>query len=397
MEPSRTRVALLIDGDNSASISMTSLLVEAGKLGDVMIRRVYGNWSLPSMHAWQAIAPHYGLEQRHHGQTAPGKNATDIALVVDAMDILYSGAIDHFCLVTSDSDYTPLVLRLRSAGCRVLGIGKPTTPLALQTACTEFVSTDRLLSTPVQPVPVAQPPAALTPVNDVSVPTASPASVCATVTTELLSTTDPLTLLVKAYEEVAQSQEVEWVLLSSMGTILKQFNALFSPAVYGHKDLLTFVKAYPDRFETRRQASKGKPVLVRHIRAPAPEQCVLPPSSVRATSPSTPKTRKKAPPLPPPVPTAAPTLGMAQPLRDASLAALLVKAYTHAAENLQEQWVPMPNLGSALKRLDPQFKAKLYGYKDLPTLVRSCSDLFLTRKQTAGKTKHVEVRLITGK
>ena len=218
MEPSRPRVALLIDGDNSASIAI----------------------------------PHYGLEQRHHGQTAPGKNATDIALVVDAMDILYSGAIDHFCLVTSDSDYTPLVLRLRSAGCRVLGIGKPTTPLALQTACTEFVSTDRLLSTPVQPVPVAQPPAALTPVNDVSVPTASPASVCATVTTEFLSTTDPLTLLVKAYEEVAQSQGVEWVLLSSMGTILKQFNALFSPAVYGHKDLLTFVKAYPDRFETRR-------------------------------------------------------------------------------------------------------------------------------------------------
>jgi hypothetical protein len=59
------------------------------------------------MHAWQEIAPHYGLEQRHHGQTTPGKNATDIALVVDAMDILYSGAIEHFCLVTSDSDYTP--------------------------------------------------------------------------------------------------------------------------------------------------------------------------------------------------------------------------------------------------------------------------------------------------
>ena len=84
------------------------------------------------MHAGQEVAPCYGLEQRHHGRTTPGKNATDIALVVDAMDILYSGAIEHFCLVTSDSDYTPLVLR--SAGCQVLGIGKPTTPLALQTA-----------------------------------------------------------------------------------------------------------------------------------------------------------------------------------------------------------------------------------------------------------------------
>jgi len=98
MDPSRPRVALLIDGDNSASVSIPSLLAEAGKLGGVMIRRVYGNWSLSSMHAWQEIAPRYGLEQRHHGRTTPGKNATDIALVVDAMDILYSGAIEHFCL-----------------------------------------------------------------------------------------------------------------------------------------------------------------------------------------------------------------------------------------------------------------------------------------------------------
>jgi uncharacterized LabA/DUF88 family protein len=65
-------------------------------------------------------SPRYGLEQRHHGQTTPGKNATDIALVVDAMDILYNGAIEHICLVTSDSDYTRLVLRLRSAGCQVV-------------------------------------------------------------------------------------------------------------------------------------------------------------------------------------------------------------------------------------------------------------------------------------
>jgi NYN domain len=98
MEPSRPRVVLLIDGDNSASVSIPSLLVEAGKLGDVMIRCVYGNWSLSSMHAGQEVAPRYGLEQRHHERTNPGKNATDIDLVVDAMDILYSDAIEHFCL-----------------------------------------------------------------------------------------------------------------------------------------------------------------------------------------------------------------------------------------------------------------------------------------------------------
>src|SRR5258708_7320785 len=144
MGQSRTRVALLIDGENSTSALIASLLAEAEKLGEVIIRRVYGNWSLSSMHGWQESARHYGLEQRHHGQTASGKNATDIALTVDAMDILHSGTVDHFCLATSDSDYTPLVARLRSAGCTVIGIGKPTTPIALQTACTAFIALDQL-------------------------------------------------------------------------------------------------------------------------------------------------------------------------------------------------------------------------------------------------------------
>ena len=397
MKPSRPRVALLIDGDNSASISIASVLAEAGKLGDVLIRRVYGNWGLSSMHAWQEVAPHYGLEQRHHGQTTPGKNATDIALVIDAMDILYSGAIEHFCLVASDSDYTPLALRLRSAGCQVLGIGKPTTPLALQTACTEFVATDQLLSREVQPFPTTQPWESLAEVRDTAVPAASPSSAVASMMSASSLFTEPLTLLMKAYEEVARSQEVEWVLLSSIGTVLKQLNALFSPKVFGHKDLLTFVKAYPERFETRRQASKGKPILVRRRDPPAPEEPGLPPTSVRATTSPAPRIQKKAAPPSSPVPTEASMLREAQPLCDLALTALLIKAYTQAAEKLHEQWVPIPQFGAALKRLDPEFKAKAYGYKDLPTLVQSYTDLFLTRKQTTAKTKHVEVRLVTGK
>ncbi len=80
-----------------------------------------------------------------------------------------------------------------------------------------------------------------------------------------------------------------------------------------------------------------------------------------------------------------------------ALTALLIKAYTQAAEKLHEQWVPIPHLGAILKRLGPEFRAKVYGYKDLPTLVQSCTDPFLMRRQTTGKTKHVEVRLVTGK
>ena len=87
----------------------------------------------------------------------------------------------------------------------------------------------------------------------------------------------------------------------------------------------------------------------------------------------------------------------AQPLCDLTLTALLIKAYTQAAEKLHERWVTVSQFGAALKRLDPDFTTKAYGYKDLPTLVQSCTDLFLTRKQTTGKTKHVEVRLVSGK
>jgi len=212
-----------------------------------------------------------------------------------------------------------------------------------------------------------------------------------------LLSTEPLALLSKAYEEVAQKEGVEWILLSGLGTALKQVDAPFSPAVYGHKDLLTFVKAYPDRFETRRQASKGKPVLIRQKHALSPAQPSLPPSSAKATTAALPKRRKKAASPSPPPPTTTLVLVKTQPPRDASLRTLLIEAYRYAAEKLQEPWVPIPHFGAALKRLDPQFRAKVYGYKDLPTLVQGCTDLFLTRKQTAGKTKHVEVWLVTGK
>ncbi len=137
-------IAVLIDGDNISSDLIAPILAEAGKFGGVTIRRVYGNWAVSSMHGWQQIAGHYGLEQRHHEQVALGKNAADIALVIDAMDLLYRGDVNHFCLATSDSDYTPLVRRLRAAGCIVIGIGKPPTPSSLRQACTFFISTEQL-------------------------------------------------------------------------------------------------------------------------------------------------------------------------------------------------------------------------------------------------------------
>jgi uncharacterized protein (TIGR00288 family) len=144
-------VALLIDGENMVSDQMPQILDEAGKLGEVTIRRVYGNWTTYNFHRhWSDSAIKYALEPVHHIEAKSGGNGSDIALVIGAMDILHNHTIKHFCLVTSDSDYTPLVMRLRAGGCTVYGIGKPNTPEILKNAYTKFISTGELGAAPIE-------------------------------------------------------------------------------------------------------------------------------------------------------------------------------------------------------------------------------------------------------
>jgi hypothetical protein len=133
-------VALLIDGDNIqlTEAQLIQVLQEAGSLGEVIVRRVYGNWAAATKSAWKELVLRYAMKPCHHIHGAPGKNATDIALTVEAMDVCYAG-ITHFCLVTSDSDYTPLIQRLRSSGCYVLGIGNPAKNASLIPSCDRFL------------------------------------------------------------------------------------------------------------------------------------------------------------------------------------------------------------------------------------------------------------------
>lgn len=246
-------VALLIDGDNISPDLIAHILVEAGKFGGVTIRRVYGNWGSPSMQPWKNVTTHYALQQVHPTQAATGKNAADIALVIDAMDLLYRDYIEHFCLVTSDSDYTALVLRLCTAGCMVVGIGRPTTPIALMRACTVFVSTDQL-------VPTASPPK---PAAASSVTSESASSSPSATTTKVKVNTELTTLLTDAYREAAKGKETEWVLISRLGLGLKKLHPAFSTKSYGYKDLSSLVQAHTDLFEARKQNSKGEQLEVR--------------------------------------------------------------------------------------------------------------------------------------
>ena len=139
---STSGVALLVDGENMVADHLPFILSEAEKLGEITIKRVYGNWTTYNFYRhWNDPMIQYALEPIHHIEARSGCNGSDIALVIGAMDILHSHAVKNFCLVTSDSDYTPLVMRLRAAGCTVYGFGRPNTPEILKKAFTKFFPT----------------------------------------------------------------------------------------------------------------------------------------------------------------------------------------------------------------------------------------------------------------
>lgn len=224
-----TTVAVLIDGENTLPSVVASTLVHARMLGEIAVGRVYGNWSSSIMNQWSSTTVQFGLEQQHHGHAVAGKNATDIQLSIDAVDLLTSG--HHFCPVAHDSDYVPLVWRLRRAGRKVMVVGGKSTALALQQACTVFVPLE-------PPVPVNM-PAHLDLQQQSRDGTNTPLS----------------TLLREAY--ISISPGGEWVSSSQMGAVLGRRQPSFTPKTYGHKNLSSLLLASTDLFETRTQSVKG--------------------------------------------------------------------------------------------------------------------------------------------
>ncbi len=235
-------VALLIDGENVIAPELIApILVEASKMGSVVIRQVYGNWAAPSMTPWKEMMIQHALERMGQVPTSAGRNATDIALVIGAMDLLYRG-VRHFCLVAGDSDYVPLVLRLRQEGCSVLGIGMPSASHALREACSRFLTTEQLTPQPVPSTP------------SLSAPAASAGE---------RSTEDLPALLTTAYHQVAKADGGDWVLLAVLGKALRDHSPTFQNT-YGKKKLWALLAQYPELFEQRlRTAGQGQTAEVR--------------------------------------------------------------------------------------------------------------------------------------
>ena len=135
-------IALLIDSDNVSPRYISGILSELSKYGKITIRRMYGDWSQDRLHSWMRCSSRFSLTPVMQPNNTPGKNASDIGLIIDAMDILYTGDVQGFCLVSSDGDFNKLATRLREAGKFVIGMGEKKTPESFRASCERFIFLD---------------------------------------------------------------------------------------------------------------------------------------------------------------------------------------------------------------------------------------------------------------
>jgi hypothetical protein len=135
-------IALLIDADNASPDKLDLVLTVLAELGTVNIRRAYGNWRKAALGGWSALSHQYAIEPQQQFDVTKGKNATDMKMTIDAMDLLFSGRVDGFGIMSSDSDFAPLALRLRQNNLPVYGFGRELTPVSFKHACTRFIDVD---------------------------------------------------------------------------------------------------------------------------------------------------------------------------------------------------------------------------------------------------------------
>ena len=228
----RMRIALLIDADNAPAAKIDVVLAELARHGIANVRRAYGNWKSPNMQKWeQALHPN-AIQPIQQFALSTGKNASDMAMVVDAMDLLHSGRFDAFAIVSSDADFTPLAMRLRAQNMRVFGFGEKKTPEPFVNACSTFLYIDE------QPAGVKVAGEA----TDASAP------VPPTPTAKLRQDTKLVNLLRDAME--AEKEDDGWANLSSVGTNIRN-RGPFDSRNYGYGKLSSLIEA-TGLFEMRR-------------------------------------------------------------------------------------------------------------------------------------------------
>ncbi len=249
------RLAVLIDADNAQAAVIEGLLAEIARFGEATVKRIYGDFTASSSASWKRVLQKYAIKPVQQFAYTTGKNATDSALIIDAMDLLYTRKFDGFCLITSDSDFTGLAMRLREEGLTVLGFGEKKTPDAFRNACHKFVFTEILRSSPASES--ALPPEVKTKKKSAK------AKASAKAVEQVLQF--PEEFVLTALEQSVD--DTGWANLGVFGSYLTKLQPDFDSRLYGYKKLSDLVKDKKNIFITEERQTSGSNRKILYLRA----------------------------------------------------------------------------------------------------------------------------------
>lgn len=249
------RLAVLIDADNAQAAVSDGLFAEIARFGEATVRRIYGDFTSTASGQWKKVLNYHAIKPVQQFAYTTGKNATDSMLIIDAMDLLYTRRFDGFCLVSSDSDFTGLALRIREEGLRVIGFGEQKTPEAFRNACHRFVFTEFLQLSKSKASQAGAKNAA-----SAAAPSA-PAPLMAQ------RPEFPRKFVLEALEEA--SDDTGWTHLGSLGSYLAKLQPDFDSRLYGFKKLSDLVKGNADLFEWEERPIQGSSAKMLYVRPKA--------------------------------------------------------------------------------------------------------------------------------
>jgi uncharacterized LabA/DUF88 family protein len=244
------KLAVLIDADNVPYANVKEMFEEIAKYGTPTFKRIYADWTKPTVSGWKNVLLENAITPIQQYSYSTGKNATDSALIIDAMDILYTGKVDGFCIVSSDSDFTRLATRLREAGMKVIGIGEKKTLNPFITACDKFIYIEILK-------PAAEPQKETS--NKGISKNATKSS------KEPLSRVDPEIVKLLTYSVDDLEDENGWTSLAELGSLVQKKKPDFDSRNYGHPKMLSLIKSI-GKFEIEERETGRKNVKHIYIR-----------------------------------------------------------------------------------------------------------------------------------
>lgn len=240
------RLAVLIDADNVPYSNIKGVMEEIAKYGTPTFKRIYGDWTKPTISGWKNVLLENAITPIQQYSYTTGKNSSDSALIIDAMDILYSGKVDGFCIVSSDSDFTRLATRLREAGMKVFGIGQKKTPNPFIVACDKFIYMEIIPAFDAEPE------------GTTAVKTKSSIPKPKTVVDKLNKET--LKLIAHTINDLAD--ENGWAFLGDVGNLVLKKQPNFDPRNYGFQKLTPLIKSLPQFEIDKRETDKAGIKLV---------------------------------------------------------------------------------------------------------------------------------------